>query len=228
MRVFRFVAARRLPGGLFLPLALVLVACGTSPTEQLTRAEKLLDRLESKGADQYLTYDMADVRRQIEEVKKSIRKNSFETAGRSLYNICQKLDSCGVAFMRLQRMADSRSREWLVTLSSQVQVLEETVALLPRQTYIDQNRHDIHVHRLRYYREEIEALSALVHNQEFPEALRAAAELESQIEKTFAGLAVSNEFAAEKTPKREAPSTKKTEQQKEEPRITGVLISSTR
>ena len=180
--------ARQLLCGLLMPLVLVLVACATSPTEDLVRAEKLLSRLESKGANQYMIYEMAEVRRQIEVAKKFIRKNHFEVAGESLYRICQKLDSCGVAFMQLRKLAAFQSKEQVRYLLNRLSDLQNAVAQLPRQTYVDQNRYDIHIHRIERYHETLNQIKTLLDREYYPEALRKGNFLVYQLEKTFTGL----------------------------------------
>jgi len=216
----RFIAARHLQGGLYALLALVLVACAASPTEQLDRAEALLSRLESDGADQYLTYEMAEIRRGIEKAKKFMRGNRFEIAGEVLYQVCQKLDSCGVAFVKLRSDAEMRSHEKLQRLASELLALETAVSQLPRTTYVDQNRYDIQIHRLRRYHAELSDLGALIENQNFPEAIRRASNLEFQVEKTIAGVRATSRY----TTRRVAQPAKETDQ----PKITGLMASSTR
>ncbi|MDZ7269850.1 MAG: hypothetical protein ONB48_21415 [candidate division KSB1 bacterium] len=224
MRANVRVVARRLPGGFFALLALALVACSTSPTEQLARAEKLLSGLESKGADQYLTYELAEARRGIEEAKKFIRHDDRERANISLARVCQKLDSCSIAFLQLRRLAEAASRQRVQLLSSQLEVLEKTIAGLPRQTYVDQNRHDIHVHRLRRYHKDVESMLALIQLQNFPEVLRRAAELELQVQKALIGLTTSARFTTRPAPHPVAKERKKEEKQK----TSGYLATTTR
>ncbi len=223
MRAKLRVVARQLPGGLFILLALALVACSTSPTEQLVRAEKLLSGLESKGADQYLTYELAEARRGIEEAKKFIRQNNSERAGAYLFRVCQQLDSCSVVFLQMRRLAESASRQRVQLLSSQLDVLEKAIAGLPRQTYVDQNRHDIHVYRLRRYHRDIESMLALIQIQNFPEVLRRAAELENQVQKALIGLTTSAKFTAQP-----APTSVEKPRKEEKQKAGGYLATTTR
>ncbi|MCL4704424.1 DUF4398 domain-containing protein [bacterium] len=188
MRALSRVVARRLPGGCCMVLALALAACVTSPTEQLEQAEKLLSGLESKGAEQYLTYELAEARQKIEEAKKFMRQDQVELAGEYLFRACQKLDSCSIVFVQMRRTAEIASREGIKKVSSELARLEEMVANLPRLTYVDQNRHDIHVYRLRRYHKDIAALASLLQVQNFPEVLRRISELDTQLQKTLVGL----------------------------------------
>jgi hypothetical protein len=224
MRAFRSIIARRLPSGCLLLLVLAQGACSTSPTEQLIRAEKLLNTLESKGANQYLTFQMAEIRRQIEESRKFIRTNRFEVAGETLHRVCQRLDSCGVAFMQLRTRAEASSREQLEVLTARVGSLQELVGRLPRQTYVDQNRYDIYAHRLRRYHNDLQELETLIRDQNFPEALQRAEYLERQLEMSFAGLAASNKFKIEPTRKTSEPAV----QPPKRPSAAGMLATSSR
>jgi hypothetical protein len=188
MRAKLCAHARRLPGGLLLALVLALVACGTSPTEQLTRAETMLNRLESKGADQYLIYQMAEIRRGIETAKKNMRNNQIEVAYRSLNAICERLDSCGTAFISLRNKAATASQQRAQTLTDKLEALEHAITQLPRQTYVDQNRYDIQVHRLRRYHEELAGMQELIQKQDFPKALDRGDMLAQQVNYMLAGL----------------------------------------
>lgn len=188
MRATFLTVARRWPGGLLLPLVLALAACETSPTEQLTRAETMFSRLESKGADQYLIYQMAEIRRGIEIAKKDLRNNRLEAAHRSLYSICARLDSCSTAFANLRKQAQAESQEQLQWLAQKLATLEQAVTQLPRQTYVDQNRYDIQVHRLRKYRQELAAMNDLIRNEDFHKALSKGDDLRQQVKFMLAGL----------------------------------------
>ncbi len=188
MRVPRVVAARRLPGGFFLPLVLALVACSTSPSEQLLQAEKSLGTLEAKGAEQYLTFEIAELRRGIEVAKKDIRNNRAEIAGTALDNICAKLDSCSVALSKLKSYAETRSRQQLAFLGAQLTTLESALERLPKLTYVDQNRYDIHMHRLRRYHKDLQNMEALIASENFPEALEKGSTIQLQVAKIFSGL----------------------------------------
>ncbi len=188
MRARLPVAARRLPSGFCMVLALALVACMASPTEQLVQAEKLLSGLESKGAEQYLTYELAEARQKIEEAKKLMRQDQAELAGEYLFRAYQKLDSCSIVFVQMQRKAEAASREGITKVTSELARLEQIVANLPRQTYVDQNRHDIHVYRLRRYHKDIATLVSLLQVQNFPEVLRRISDLDAQLQKTLVSL----------------------------------------
>jgi hypothetical protein len=188
MRARLCAVARRLPSGLWLLLVLALGACETSPTEQLTRAETMFSRLESKGADQYLIYQMAEIRRGIEIARKDIRNNRLETANRSLSGICERLDSCGAAFMDLRNKAAAESRQQVQWLTQKLETLEQALALLPRQTYVDQNRHDIQALRLRRYHQDLLAMESLIQNQDFQMALGKGDDLVRRVQFMLAGL----------------------------------------
>ncbi len=188
MRVRPAVFARRLPCGLLLLAVLVLVACSTSPSEQLLQAESMFGTLEAKGAEQYLTYELAELRRGIEEAKKDIRNNREENASVSLGNICRKLDSCEVAFQNLKAYAETRSRKQVAFLGVQLKTLEGALEKLPKLTYVDQNRYDIHMHRLRRYHKDLQNLESLIASENFPEALEKGSAIQLQVAKIFSGL----------------------------------------
>jgi hypothetical protein len=173
-------------GGAFL--ALFVVACATSPTEQLERAEVLLAQLESRGAEAYLKYELATARRKLEEARKFIRKNQFEVASQYLYHVCRTLDSCGVAFLQLRQLAQQQCRQQVSALDAEMQSLRNLVVKLPRQSYIDQNRYDIYMHRLRRYEDEINILQKLIAQEEFPTALQRSAKLGFQVKQSLAGI----------------------------------------
>jgi hypothetical protein len=179
---------RQLKCGWWMLLVLALVACATSPTDQLTRAESMLVRLESNGADAYLRYELATARRKLEEARKLVRKNRFELASQYLNSVCQMLDSCGVAFLQLRQHAQQQCQQQVLALSAGIDTLRNLVTTLPRQSYIDQNRYDIYTHRLRRYRDEMEILQKLLQKEEFPTALQRGAKLEFQVRHSLMSL----------------------------------------
>lgn len=180
--------ARRLHGACVALLALLVVSCATSPTEQLSRAESLLQQLENNGAEGYLRYELAAARRHLEEAKRLIRKNDFERASQQLYGLCQTLDSCGVAFLQLRQLAQQQSQHEMFTLSAKIDSLRGLVNKIPRQSYIDQNRFDIYMHRLRRYRDETDILKSLIEQEEFPLALQRSRKLEFQVRQSITNL----------------------------------------
>ncbi|MCI0697882.1 DUF4398 domain-containing protein [candidate division KSB1 bacterium] len=169
-------------------LTLFVVACATSPSEQLNQAESLLSKLESSGADAYLTYELANARRQLEEARKFIRKNRFEMASQYLNSISQTLDSCSVAFLQKRQAAQQECQHQVATLLTDINNLGGMMAGLPRQSYIDQNRYDIYTHRVRRYREELDILHKLMAQQDFPTALQRSARLQFQVKQSLASL----------------------------------------
>jgi hypothetical protein len=171
-----------------LLVALALVACSTSPSEQLLQAESKLVALEAKGGEQYLTFELAELRRGIEEAKKDIRNHRAEIAGASLDNICRRLDSCEVAFVKLKAYAETRSRKQVAFLGAQLKTLEGALERLPKLTYVDQNRYDIHMHRLRRYHKDLQNLEALIASENYPEALEKGSTIQLQVAKIFSGL----------------------------------------
>lgn len=222
MRAELFLAARRpqfsfrktiwKAGGWWALLALFVVACTTSPSEQLNQAESLLSKLESSGADAYLTYELANVRRQLEEARKFIRKNRFEMASQYLSNISQTLDSCSVAFLQKRQAAQQKCQQQVVTLLTDINNLGGMMTGLPRQSYIDQNRYDIYTHRLRRYREELDILQKLMAQQDFPTALQRSARLQFQVKQSLAGLTGSTSIpdkgpSSNATPQIQAPAS---------------------
>lgn len=223
MRAPLRVAARRLPGGLGMLLALALVACVASPTEQLVQAEKLLSGLESKGAQQYLTYDIAEARQRIEEAKKFMRQDQVERAGEYLFRACQKLDSCSIVFVQMRRKAEAASRDGLKRVTNELERLEQIVASLPRQTYVDQNRHDLHVYRLRRYQKELAAAVALVQVQNFLEVLDRIAELDSQLQKTLDSLTNPVRVTSASA---QSPGKQETKEQPQEKKLNNLYANS--
>ncbi len=196
MRVRPVVSARRWPCGCILLVVLALVACSTSPSEQLLQAERMFSALEVKGAEQYLTFELAELRRGIEEAKKDVRNNRAENAAASLYSICRKLDSCSVALAKLKIYAENRSRKQLAFLDVQLKTLEGALERLPKLTYVDQNRYDIHMHRLRRYHKDLQNLETLIASENYPEALEKGSTIQLQVAKIFSGLSeVSPEIA---------------------------------
>ena len=188
MQVGILFVARRLHGAWLALLALLVVSCATSPTEQLSRAESLLQQLENNGAEAYLRYELAAARRQLEEAKRLIRKNNFEGASQQLYSLCQTLDSCGVAFLQLRQFAQQQSQHEMLALSAGIDSLRGLVSKIPRQSYIDQNRFDIYMHRLRRYRDETDILKSLIEQEEFPLALQRSRKLEFQVRQSITSL----------------------------------------
>jgi hypothetical protein len=189
-RPFRFSfrqAARKVGRG-WTFVALFVIACATSPSDQLNQAESLLAKLENSGAEDYLKYDLAEARRKLEEAKKFIRQNRFDMASQYLSSACQKLDSCSIAFLEMRQVAQQQCQQQLATLSTEIDNLGSLMIDLPRQSYIDQNRYDIYTHRLRRYREEMGILQKLITKQEFPTALERSARLTFQVKQSLAGL----------------------------------------
>lgn len=207
---FSFGATIRKVGGWWALLTLFVVACATSPTEQLDQAESLLLKLESSGADAYLTYELASARRKLEEARKYIRKNHFEQASQYLNTVCQMLDSCSVVFLQKRQLAQQQCQQKMAALLADINNLGGMMTNLPRQSYIDQNRYDIYTHRLRRYREELDILQKLMGQQDFPTALQRSARLEFQVKQSLAGLmsstpAPSTVASQPKTPEAPAP-----------------------
>jgi hypothetical protein len=170
-------------------VALFVVACADSPTDQLSRAENLLVELKNNGAEAYLKYELAGARQKLEEARKFIRKNRFELAGDYLNGVCRTLDSCKVAFLQLRRVAQQQCQQQMVGLLTNIETMRNQMTGLPRQTYIDQNRYDIYTHRLRRYREEMDLLQKLITQQDFTSALQRSIRLEFQVKQSLAGLA---------------------------------------
>jgi hypothetical protein len=199
MRAELFLAARRpqfsirktiwKTGCWWALLALFVVACATSPSERLNQAESLLSKLENSGADAYVTYELANARRQLEEARKFIRKNRFEMASQCLSSITQTLDSCSVIFLQKRQVAQQQCQQQVATLLTDINALGDMMPGLPRQSYIDQNRYDIYAHRLRRYREEVDILQKLMAQQDYPTALQRSARLQFQVKQSLAGLA---------------------------------------
>ena len=199
MRAELFLAARRpqfsfrktiwKAGCWWVLLALFVVGCATSPSEQLNQAESLLSKLENSGADAYLTYELANARRKLEEARKFIRKNRFEMASQYLSSITQTLDSCSVAFLQKRQAAQQQCQQQVTTLFADINTLGDMMPGLPRQSYIDQNRYDIYTHRLRRYREELDILQKLMAQQDFPTALQRSGRLQFQVKQAMLGLA---------------------------------------
>jgi len=188
MRVEVIRAARRVIPAVCVVTALFVVACAESPTDQLSRAESVLEQLKTSGAEAYLKYELASARQKLEEAKKFIRKNRFELAGRYLSSLCWTLDSCNVAFTQMRRVAEQQCEKNLASLFGGIETLHSLMAGLPRQSYIDQNRYDIYTHRLRRYREEMQILQKLVAQEDFLSALQRSSRLEFQMKQALAGL----------------------------------------
>lgn len=189
--------ARRLHIGFGVAVVLGLVACATSPTDQLVKAEKLYDRLEAKNADQYLMQDMARARRHIEEARKLIRNNQFELANETLYRLCQTLDSCGVVLTRMQHEAQLESQDNIQVITYMLATLEQEIARLPRQSYVDQNRHVIHVNRLRKYEKTVAEIGTLVEQTDYVNANLMARVLFDQVGKSLNDLGSTAAFTTQ-------------------------------
>jgi hypothetical protein len=181
-------AARRFITAGAAMVALFVVACADSPTDQLNRAENLLADLKSNGAEAYLKYELAGARQKLEEAKKFIRKNRFDLAGEYLSSVCRTLDSCSVAFVKRRLDAEQKCQQMMVGLSGAIETLSQQMTGLPRQSYIDQNRYDIYTHRLRRYREEIDILEKLFAQQDFTTALQRSYRLDFQVKQSLTGL----------------------------------------
>jgi len=188
MRAELFRAARRaITAGIAL-VALFVVACADSPTDQLNRADNLLAELKNNGAEAYLKYELASARQKLEEARKFIRKNRFDLAGEYLSSVCRTLDSCSVAFVERRQDAEKKCQDKRAGLSSAIETLRQQMTGLPRQSYIDQNRYDIYMHRLRRYREEMDILEKLFAQQDFNTALQRSYRLEFQVKQSLTGL----------------------------------------
>ncbi len=181
-------AVGRLTSAAAVLVSLLVVGCADSPTEQLSRAENLLVDLSSKGAEAYLKYELAGARQKIEEVRQFIRKHRFEAASQYLNGICNTLDSCSVAFLKMRQVAEQQCDQRMTGLFSSLETMRAQMNGLPRQSYIDQNRFDIYTHRLRRYREEMDLLQKLVAQQDFNAVLQRCPRLEFQVKQSLAGL----------------------------------------
>jgi len=188
MRAELFRAARRVITAGIALVALFVVACADSPTDQLNRAENLLVELKNNGAEAYLKYELASARQKLEEARKFIRKNRFDLAGEYLSSVCRTLDSCSVAFLQRREKAAQDCGQKMADLLTNIETLRQQMTGLPRQSYIDQNRYDIYTHRLRRYREEMDILEKLVAQQDFTTALQRSYRLEFQVKQSLTGL----------------------------------------
>jgi hypothetical protein len=203
---FSFRQAARKVGHVWTVAVLFVVACATSPSDQLNQAESLLAKLTDSGAEAYLKYDLAEARRNLEEARKFLRQNRFDMASQYLSSTSQKLDSCSIAFLEMRQVAQQQCQQQLVTLSTEIDNLGSLMTGLPRQSYIDQNRYDIYTHRLRRYREEMEFLQKLFTKQDFPLALERSARLTFQVKQSLTGL-----LSSAPIPQRVTARTTKTE-----------------
>ena len=188
-------------------VALFVVACATSPSDQLNQAESLLAKLENSGAEAYLRYDLAEARRKLEEARKCIRQNRFDVASQYLSSASQKLDSCSIAFLEMRQAAQQQCQQQFATLSTEINSLGSLMTGLPRQSYIDQNRYDIYTHRLRRYREEMDILQKLITKQDFPTALDRSARLAFQVKQSLTSLISSAPVPTRVTTRTQPPET---------------------
>jgi len=169
-------------------VSVFVVGCADSPTEQLSRAESLLADLTSKGAEAYLKYELASARIKLEEARQFIRKNRFEPASQYLSSLCNTLDSCSVMFLERRQAVSQQCDLKMADLFSGIEVMRTRMSGLPRLTYIDQNRYDIYMHRLRRYREEVDLLQKLIALQDFNTALQRCLRLDFQVKQSLTGL----------------------------------------
>lgn len=181
-------AAGRLMSAAAVVASVFVAGCADSPTEQLSRAEKLLTDLTSKGAEAYLKYELASARIKLEEARQFIRKNRFEPASQYLNSLCNTLDSCSVVFLQKRQDAGRKCEQQMSALFGSIELLRARMNGLPRLTYIDQNRYDIYTHRLRRYREEMDLLQKLFSQQDFTTALQRCLRLDFQVKQSLAGL----------------------------------------
>lgn len=173
-------------GGVGLFLSCLLAACANSPSAELTRAQADLRRLEREGAEAYLPQQLAAARVGIRQARECIQRNNFEPAARVLKSARTLLDSCAASLAGLQHQAKAQSEAQLVRLHSGLDSLTIVLETMSKQSYLDQNRHDIHSLKLIRLRHEVAALQQDVDRGDFPLALKKGAVLERHLRKTVA------------------------------------------
>jgi hypothetical protein len=173
-------------GGLGLVLSLLAAACADSPSDDLARAQTDLIRLEQQGAEAYLPRQMRAVQEHLRVASGFVQRNRFEQAGASLRIARAMLDSCATALIGLRSHAQAGSIEKHAQLQKGLDSLAFLLQSMPRQSYLDQNRHDVLSLRLLSMRQEALAMRQDIEQKNYPEALQRAGQLERRLRKSLA------------------------------------------
>lgn len=172
-------------GGVGFLISFLLVACANSPTAELTRAQGDLKRLEKEGAEAYLPQQLAGVREGIRQARECIQRNNFGPAGKILRSARALLDSCATSLAGLRHQAKAQSEAQLSRLQSGLDSLALTLQTMSKQSYLDQNRYDVHSLKLIRLRQEVAALRLDIDRRDYPLALQKGTVLERNVRKTL-------------------------------------------
>ena len=175
-------------GGVGLFSFFLLAACANSPTNELARAQTDLIRLEEQGADAYLPRQLAAARENVRLARESLQRNSFESAGRFLRSARAVLDSCAATIADLQYRAKVESEVQLSRLQIGLDSLAMVLQAMPKQSYLDQSRYDVHSLKLIRIRQEVAALRLDTERSDYLLALKKGTILERRLRKSLAAV----------------------------------------
>ena len=179
---------KRVPwgGGLGLLIGLAVAGCANSPSDELVRAQTELIRLEKSGADAYMPEQLASVRQNLRSARELIKNNRFERASESLQAARKSLSSCATRLVELRGRAKSESLAKLRALTAGLDSLGTLLQGVPRQSYLDQNRYDVHSSRLGRLRQEMSAVLQDIERNDYLRALQRETVLERHLSSSLA------------------------------------------
>lgn len=166
----------------------LLMACASSPSDDLARAQSDLVRLEKLGVADYLPEQVTFIRENLRIAREFIQRNRFELANGPLSLARATLDSCAHALVAMRFSAKGKSESQFVQLQSGLDSLATLLEKMPRRSYLDQNRYDLHSIRLKELRQRIVAMREEIERKAYPQALRQGQAIERHLRKSLAAV----------------------------------------
>jgi hypothetical protein len=166
----------------------MLAACANSPSDDLARVQSDLIRLEKLGVADYLPMPVAVVQENLRIARDYIQHNRFELASGPLAIARVTLDSCASTFVVLRTEARSHAETQLASLQSGLDSLAIQLKRMPRRSYLDQNRYDLHSIRLKEMNHRLASMHQSVEQKDYPSALTEGQVIERHLHKSLAAM----------------------------------------
>jgi len=173
--------------GIFVLMCL-LSACANSPSDDLARAQTELIRLEKQGATAYLPKQIAAAKENLKMAKEFIQRNRFELANGPLAMARTMLDSCATALVVMRSSAKSNCEKQYALLQTGLDSLARLIKDMPRKSYLDQNRYDLHSFKLKEMRQQAMAVGESIDQKDYLTALESGSHIEKHLRKSLAAV----------------------------------------
>jgi hypothetical protein len=165
-----------------------LASCANSPSDDLARAQTELIRLEKQGAAAYMPRQIAAAKENLKIAREFIQRNRFELANGPLALARTTLDSCMADLVVMRSSAKNNSEAQYARLQSGLDSLASLLKDMPRTSYLDQNRYDLHSLKLKEMRQQASALSESIGQKDYLAALEKGKHIERHLRKSLAAV----------------------------------------